>query len=254
MSVKEEVAAIHKRIRSDLSHPYVGRYLPKPVIDDDKLLVYYLLFSSNTDPGCAGMLTESVMFAEIGLATHEKMTVEELTEKKEIKKRQLTALSGDFYSALYYFSLAQSRGSELVKWIAEAIQSFNSDKCRLYYPQQTFSWAETTTAIGSIESGMVARIASGLGCAPLKPFLNDFFLVKKLVKECQNNGSFFSGCLMKNLSLGPDALKERMHQEIRNVKNRFDARAKEAEDRFSQILTYLKYKMQNFCRCEVEEG
>ncbi|MDD9148655.1 heptaprenyl diphosphate synthase component 1 [Sporolactobacillus sp. CQH2019] len=262
MTVREEIENIYAKIRHDLSHPYVNKYLPFPEIDKDKLLVYYYLFQKRSEDGGTGVYVESLMAAEIGLSAHESMTTERLNGKNEIKIRQLTALSGDFYSALYYYYLSRKPDIEVVKWIAEAIQTFNVNKCLLFYPNHTLNWTQAVTALESIESALVAKIAAKLGFEDWVPSLNAFFLTKKLVYEyeLQTNGgshSFLCNYLIDSLPHASVPFRERLEEEIKHAKERFFDSIKKVEKNsgvLSRLLPYLTEKMNAFCRFTVEEG
>lgn len=261
MTVREQIEGIYASLVRDLSHPYVGKYLPMPEIDQDKLLVYYFLFQRRAGRGQAGVYVESVMVAEAGLSTHESMTTERLAEKSEIRKRQLTALSGDFYSALYYYYLSRNKDVEAVKWVAEAIQTFNINKCRLFYPKHTLDWTQAVAAIETIESALVAKIAAKLGFDQWIPFLNAFFLVKKLAYEHEHqaetgSGSFLCSYLMESLTHDPAQFKEHLKEEIKKTKKHFFESVRKAEehsDTFSKLLPYLTEKMNAFCLCTLGE-
>ncbi|WKB37126.1 heptaprenyl diphosphate synthase component 1 [Terrilactibacillus sp. S3-3] len=120
---------------------------------------------------------------KFGLDTHEKMTIENLDEKKEIRSRQLVVLAGDFYSSLYYFSLSRQGDIQMVKWIAEAIQEFNVHKCHLFYPSDSLNWEQKYAALERIESALVTKIAAKLGFLEWVPALSDYFLFKRLTIE-----------------------------------------------------------------------
>ncbi|WP_100488109.1 heptaprenyl diphosphate synthase component 1 [Sporolactobacillus pectinivorans] len=262
MSVKQEVDIIYKQLTDDLNHPYVNRILPKPFVDRDKLLVYYLLFQTRVDRKLAGIYAKSVMIAEVGLSTHEGMTVAKLTEKEEIKRRQLIALSGDFYSALYYYSLARNKDTQVVKWVAQAIQVFNIDKCRLYYPKRALGWSQAIEALGSTESALVSQIASKLGLKHWIPVLSDFFLAKKLMKERQTAAArtlqpFLNQYLQDLLKSDPGLFRENIEKEILNSASRFKSSVEKAEKRTGKLaglLAYLSDQMHHYCSCMVEEG
>ncbi|GGL47067.1 heptaprenyl diphosphate synthase component 1 [Sporolactobacillus putidus] len=261
MTVREEIESIYANLRRDLSHPYVSKYLPIPEIDKDKLLVYYYLFQKRSGKRTE-VYVESLMVAEIGLSTHESMTTERLNGKKEIKKRQLTALSGDFYSALYYYYLSRKKDIEMVKWVAEAIQTFNVNKCLLFYPKHTLSWTQAVAALETIESALVAKIADRLGLKHWVPFLNAFFLGKKLVSEyelqAQNDSrSFLCNYLIESLTHDSVSFRERLEAEIKKTKARFFDSIRQAEENSGtlfELLPYLTEKMNAFCRLTVEEG
>lgn len=217
LSLNEELDLIYHQLRNELNHDYVKTILPEPIIDRDKLMIYYLLFRQQESTLNAGAHAKSVMVAEIGLNTHETMTIEKCSDIKATKKRQLTVLSGDFYSALYYYSLARQSNMEVVKWVAQAIQTFNIHKCAFFYSKTRLNWSETLEAVMKIESALVEKIARQLGQAPIIPYLNAFFLIKRLVIERKAHGncertSYFSQAVLGSV----ETLTVKLDQEIKN--------------------------------------
>ncbi|MCI1857007.1 MAG: heptaprenyl diphosphate synthase component 1 [Sporolactobacillus sp.] len=255
MSLKEETESIYRRMMNDLYHPYVKKVLREPVVDRDKLCLYYLLFRTKAAPETAAAYTESVMVAEIGLSTHEAMTTKTLSERESIKKRQLITLSGDFYSALYYYSLARNRNIKIVRWIAEAIQFFNEEKFRLFYPTRALDWSETVQAVGAIECALIAQIAEKLGMRHIVPALNDFFLTKKLAAASESSGE--NGLRLLFRLIHPKTLRSNIDREISRTIRRFDLRcaAGKNENRLlAPLFDYMSGKMHSYRQCFAEEG
>lgn len=263
MTVTEQAEVIKNHLIHDLDHPYVGRFLPKPVIDMDKIVVYCCLYRNRALQRDVDIYVESTMAAEIGLATHETMTTGRLTDRQEMKRRQLTALSGDFYSALYYYALARRDDIEVVRWIAEAIERFNISKCRLFYPEHTMTWGQAIRALSDIESGMMARIADKLGFGRLVGLLNDYFLSRKLILERNQwsgsgTKSFLLTHLREHLTSDAQTVGARLEKEIEKSTGRFFRtvrKAKESEEGPSfQLMAYLTDRMRAFSGCMVGES
>ncbi|RYM05391.1 hypothetical protein EWH99_06330 [Sporolactobacillus sp. THM7-7] len=262
MTGAEETEVIYRHLKKYLNHPYVSRFLPKPVIDRDKVVVYYYLFQRRAAPGRVSAYVQSAMAAEIGLSTHETMTTDKLVNMRETKIRQLTALSGDYYSTLYYYTLAREADIEVVEWIAEAIESFNLNKCRLFYPKGEMDWVSAIELIRAVESGLVTKVAEKIGLSGWSPMLSDFFLVKRLLHE-QNIRSegrphpFLSTRLIHGLSDQSEAFKTRLDEEIRETVERFFEHIKEEESGTGipfRLTAYLSDKMRAFDRWKVGEG
>jgi hypothetical protein len=217
------------------------------MIDRDKLMIYYLLFRHQETKESAAVCAKSVMVAEIGLNTHESMTTVKQIDKDLIKKRQLTVLSGDFYSALYYYSLARQSNLEVVKWVAQAIQSFNVRKCSFFYSTSRLSWSEFIESVKKIESALVEKIAAQLGLTHTIPLLNDFFLIKRLILEKKNQAEFGQiGYFSQKLVNGVENVSEKLDQEIKHkvacLSKSLDQAAKHSGV-FLQVVNYLHARL-----------
>lgn len=262
MAIKEDLKCIYEELTHRLNHPYVHQYLSAPVIDGDKLLVYYLLFRENGKYQDIGEYVSSVMFAEVGLDTHEKMTIENLDEKKEVRSRQLIVLAGDFYSSLYYFSLSGQGDIQMVRWIAEAIQEFNIHKCHLFYPSNALDWEQKCAVLQQIESALVAKIAEKLGLSEWAPAISDYFLFKRLTIErnCflhKNRDSSLLFHIIKNQPINRSLLLKALDEKIKAIRKRFlgySAKKQMLSASFVKLLQYFTNKMNDFCQCMVEEG
>jgi Heptaprenyl diphosphate synthase (HEPPP synthase) subunit 1. len=263
MPIEQEVDRLYEQLQGELNHPYIRRVLPHPAVDKDKLLIYYLLFRTKTDDRDAGICAKSVMIAEIGLTTHEWMTNNTLTNKNEIRLRQLTALSGDYYSALYYYSLARCDRIQVVRWVAQAIQQFNIEKCRLYYDGgREPDWEQAVQALSSSESALIVHIAARLEQSHWIPVINHYFLVKKMIQERRNGSpqkarTYITGFLEDRFHLKPEQLNKKLDHVILDTAAEFEKAAgkiADSRDVPGRLLNYLKGQMQSFCTYALEEG
>lgn len=262
MPVEQEVDRLYEQLQDELNHPYVRKILPHPAVDKDKLLVYYLLFRTRSSEQDAGICAKSIMIAEIGLKTHEWMTNDALIDKNAVRRRQMTALSGDFYSAMYYYSLARSGKIEIVRWVAQAIQKFNIEKCRFYYNSTEPDWDQTVHCLSSLESALMVHIAGKLEQSPWIPVIHHYFLVKKIVEERlgrmqdkarTNISRFFE----TRFQLKSEQLVRRMDQVILDTADKFEKSAGHAagtSDMPGKLLDYLTKQMQSYCSYALEEG
>jgi hypothetical protein len=255
------IGVLLSELKHDLSHPYVDSYLSRPEIDQDKVLIYYFLFSYQKRTEQPEKCTKSVMIAETGLKTHDKMAVTLPGEADAIKKSQLTVLAGDYYSALYYYILSRTGDMEIVEWVAEAIQNYNTEKCRLYYPAHRLSWTQTVQILARIESALISHVAAKLGYDWLVPALSDFFLCKLLSKNDmlqQKNGydSFLFRFLSDHITDDRAVLRQLMNEEIKRAEARFNERIKRSMipgGGFSDLITDLSSRLNTICRCTAGE-
>lgn len=263
MPIEQEIDRLYEQLQGELNHPYIRRVLPHPAVDKDKLLIYYLLFRTKAGRSDAGVCAKSVMIAEVGLTTHEWMTNSTLRDKGEIKRRQLTALSGDYYSALYYYSLARCDRIQVVRWVAQAIQQFNIEKCRLYYDGSgEEDWEQAVQTLSSAESALIAHIADRLEQNHWIPVFNHYFLVKRMVQERRNAAqkearTYITRFLEDHFHLKPEQLGKKMDRVILDSAAEFEKSAgliSDSRDVPGKLLDYLKVQMQRFCTYALEEG
>ncbi|MCO7127036.1 heptaprenyl diphosphate synthase component 1 [Sporolactobacillus shoreicorticis] len=257
MSLNEELELVYQQLRNELNHDYVKTILPEPVIDRDKLMIYYLLFRRQESRANAGVYAKSVMVAEIGLNTHEMITVEKRSDMNAIKMRQLTVLSGDFYSALYYYTLARQSNMEVVKWVAQAIQTFNLHKFAFFYSETRLSWPETIEIVMKIESALVEKLARQLGFARIVPYLNAYFLIKRLVIERKNHGkserdSYFSQTIQGRFEKVTDRLDQEIKNKVAHLTHILNRQENHSEW-LIQVIDYLRDQLSRLAE-GVEEG
>ncbi|WP_010631658.1 heptaprenyl diphosphate synthase component 1 [Sporolactobacillus vineae] len=263
MPIEQEVDRLYEQLQDELNHPYIRRVLPHPAVDKDKLLIYYLLFRTKVGDRDAGICAKSVMIAEVGLTTHEWMTNDTLTDNSAIRRRQLTALSGDFYSAMYYYSLARCGQIDIVRWVAQAIQQFNIEKCRLYYnggPEP--DWDQAVQALSASESALIVRIAAGLEQDHWIPVIHHYFLVKRIVQErlgCMQKKALTNICKFfeTHFKLKSEQLGRRMDHVILDAAAEFEKSAGQTAESCTmpgKLLDYLRKQMRMYCSYALEEG
>ncbi|MBM7645296.1 heptaprenyl diphosphate synthase [Scopulibacillus daqui] len=190
MTINEVLLDIKKKLIHTIEHPYLGKYLNQPYIDEDKLLAFYLLFKENSSYKEMNDYVIVMMLVQIALDTHDKVTNEKLIDQGSIKERQLTVLGGDYYSALYYFILTNIPDLKMTKQIAGAIQEINEYKMA-FFANDHIQWSTLLHQLGRIESALVTKIASHLGFSDWAEVMFDYFLLKRLSFErhAVNSGS-----------------------------------------------------------------
>ncbi|MFT8362365.1 MAG: heptaprenyl diphosphate synthase component 1 [Sporolactobacillus sp.] len=252
MSFIETVEKLATQLKTELSHPYVDRALGAPEIDRDKLAVYYTIFKQ----GPAALLltrVNALMAAEIGLATHEQMTRTEGEGHQSILERQLVTLSGDYYSALYYFWLAKDEQRELTHWVAQAIQEYNVIKSQLYYPSAPLSADQLTHLLERLESQLVVTMTDYAGRSDLKPLLQSFFLLKRLCTDCWQSASESTRYLISCLSSSGASLTQHIQMARRQVEQSLSACCQDNSDDRT-LSAYLKERAELLWLSAAGEG
>ncbi|MFT8871130.1 MAG: heptaprenyl diphosphate synthase component 1 [Sporolactobacillus sp.] len=260
MLITEKIDDLCEKLRLQIAHPYIEATIGRPAIDRDRLAVYYALFQYREN-AAGETCVLSLMAAEIALATHERMTNEPVACAMSVKERQLLALSGDYYSALYYRLLADAGEIEVTRWVAEAIQYYNSSKCALFYPQQRMNWQDAMRMLRAFESALMNTMAVKLGLSEWTSLFESFFLLKRLHHEYAHyslNDSVLSGALMRHLSRGTATLKQHINQEIEKTKHFLSHQILANEHALSgtgkSLFQYLKVQSAGYGSPIVKEG
>lgn len=181
MTLHEEISKLKKEIDDRLNHDYLMKHIPHPVIDEDKLLVVYLMFKESGRHRDLNHYVTSIMLIQTALDTHETIAPKNEFGEHGTKNRQLTVLAGDYYSALFYRILAELENKELLVQIAGAIEQMNVDKMNFY--NGDLPWHQKFQLLRSIETAIILPLADALGFSSWKSFIADYFFAKRLVFE-----------------------------------------------------------------------
>lgn len=180
---------IHK-INKRLQHPYLMRYIENPVIDEDKLLLTYIILKEKDLPEEElDNYAVSTMLVQIALDTHERITSYEVSTDEDKKNRQLTVLAGDYYSSLYYYLLSEIKDLAMIRTLAQAIQEINENKMQ-YYKNDRQSIENSMENIHRIESSLLLKTADYFHLPLWKGIADEFSFMKRMLVErthIQNN-------------------------------------------------------------------
>ncbi len=156
-----DIKEIRQLIEKRACHPYLQKYVDKPKVDEDKLLLLWGLFNEldlSADERNHYIL--ATMLVQIALDTHEKVSNTNVTlESPDIlKNRQLTVLAGDYYSGLYYQVLSEVGNVELIRSLSSAVKKMNDHKILLYQLTLT-SIPSFLNSIKAVEASLIYKIA-----------------------------------------------------------------------------------------------
>ncbi|WP_141604219.1 heptaprenyl diphosphate synthase component 1 [Terrilactibacillus laevilacticus] len=221
MSIQDEVVQIYHKIQKKVNHPYLNRYLPKPTVDIDKILTLFLLFKQHGSYKNIEQYVMSVMIAQMGLDTHEKITKNEEFKGLELKQRQLTVLSGDFYSSLYYYILAEQKDIQMIKWISQAIQELNMHKMHFFYAENVVNVDYYFNHLRQIESCLIIKLAEKLGINEWSDIIADFFFLKRLhlERDFLDHGEATHTSYIYHIIKGTDIDKQNFKEQIEDQMN-----------------------------------
>ncbi|MFC0523150.1 heptaprenyl diphosphate synthase component 1 [Pontibacillus salicampi] len=180
MNIEELKASIEDQIR----HPYLAKFIPNPVISEDKLMFLAALLKQSEFPEeKQKQYIITTMLVQIALDTHELVTISGEQEEPEAeKKRQLTVLAGDYYSGLYYYLLSKLEDIPMIQTLASAIKEINELKMKIYnHDFNTFT--EVMEGLKKVESLLIQRVAEFMKKPGIDDVLGDWLLAMRLDYE-----------------------------------------------------------------------
>lgn len=182
--IYNDLNEIKELITKKISHPYLLRFIENPYIDEDKLLLLYLIMlEADMTKEVANDYILPTMLVQIALDTHESVTASsDNSNDSIIKNRQLTVLAGDYYSGLYYHLLAGCGDVRMISALADAIKKINEQKMFAYY-NKSVTVEQLFEKLGFIESALVQKVADFFRLPQYKTAAASFFLLKRLLVE-----------------------------------------------------------------------
>lgn len=134
----DEIQYLKNSIEEKIQYHFLWKNIPKPVIDEDKLLILSILVpNDSTLPRMErDVYITTTMLVQIALDTHELVKENKNDEtNKEKLVNQLHVLAGDYYSGLYYYLLASIKDITFIHKLASAIKAINELKMQLHYEE-----------------------------------------------------------------------------------------------------------------------
>ncbi|MBM7094659.1 heptaprenyl diphosphate synthase component 1 [Bacillus sp. H-16] len=183
--INEDIKNIKADFYEVIHHPYFRRYLSDPVIDHDQVvLLYYLLQKNGHKYRYIKNCVLSSVLVQTALAVHDTVENNQWDSELEKKSRQLTVLSGDYFSSLYYYFLAKISDKGLIRVFSRSIQEINEIKMSVYCNGAESAHSKRAFVdYRLIDSLLIRNIARFTGQENwIKP-LDEFFYLKRLVRE-----------------------------------------------------------------------
>ncbi|MCU9613710.1 heptaprenyl diphosphate synthase component 1 [Caldibacillus lycopersici] len=152
------IHSMEEKILEEINHPYLTKQIDLPPINSDKLrILLSILLSQNLSELEVEKYIITVLLIQIALDTHDLVKNDE--EYMPHKKRQLTVLAGDYFSGLYYKTLAQIPNVKLVKSLAEGIKIVNENKISIY-KNEIATVNDYLASLQQIETALFQQVAS----------------------------------------------------------------------------------------------
>ncbi|WP_026689477.1 heptaprenyl diphosphate synthase component 1 [Alteribacter aurantiacus] len=182
----EDIVKIKADFYEVIHHPYFRRFLTEPVIDNDQVvLLYYLLKRKGLESKYIKNTVLSNVLVQTALSVHDTVGNNEWHTELEKKQRQLTVLSGDYFSSLYYYFLAKLKDRDLIRVFTRSIQEINEIKMSAYCNENKEKSANRSskTLFRHIDSLLVLNIAKHMKEEAWVQPLDEFFYLKKLTMD-----------------------------------------------------------------------
>ncbi len=131
--IEQQVSKLKNNIISQLHHRTLLQFTGQPIVEDDQLL-YLMLPKINGEQWSQELdqAASAVAMISAALLGHEKIDEQEATSKNQ----QLTVLAGDYYSGMYYTTLAAIPDVELIRLLSQAVAKICECRTAVYEPQQ----------------------------------------------------------------------------------------------------------------------
>lgn len=131
--IKEQVSQLKNNILMQLHHRTLLQFTGQPIVEEGQLL-YLLLPKLNGEQWSAKHEKAATAVAMINAALHEHEQIDE--QDATSKSQQLSVLAGDYYSGLYYTTLASIPDIQLIRNLSEAVAEVCECKTALYEPEK----------------------------------------------------------------------------------------------------------------------
>ncbi|MFQ3542977.1 heptaprenyl diphosphate synthase component 1 [Halobacillus rhizosphaerae] len=236
-----DINQLKQKIASQVRHPFLAKFIPEPLIDEDKLVILASIMDHTTlETVKKEQYIITTMLVQIALDTHDLVTLSEEEEDGDtVRNRQLTVLAGDYYSGLYYYLLSQLDDIPMIHTLAGAIKEINELKMELYY-KDVESFQEFLSSLKKIESLLIQKVASYVQRTTINDMAGEWLLTKKLLDEKKSylEGKFSP--LMDVLFKHPGAL-ENSGQVIINIEQMIQKHISHVETTVSQLPIHFNW-------------
>lgn len=171
---------LEQKVRQKLSYPYLHKYIEKPEIEESRLLILMMPFTaeqllSDDIQNCI----VSAALIQIALDTHERVIA---SSDYIAKDQQLTVLAGDYFSGLYYRTLAETGNIDMIRSLSAAVKSINESKIALYH-QEHDSVSSIMESVYKIETEIIKQFYSVFDLQSFFPVVSHVLSAKRLIEE-----------------------------------------------------------------------
>lgn len=181
-NLQKKLDHVRDKIEGNINHPFLSQQIEAPVIDEDKLLMAVTVLD-HVDMPFAQLenYATSTMLLQVALDTHEKVT-NAMTGDRNHRNRQLTVLAGIYYSGLYYKLLSDQNEIDVIRVLAEGIETVNDHKI-IVYQKEVDGIDKLMTSIMKIESSLLIKLTGYLRANVWDDIVSNFLFIKRLMFE-----------------------------------------------------------------------
>jgi len=221
--LQQRFSKIKEKIENKVFDQYLLNFIETPVIDDDKLL---LLVSLMDQLGLSESQMEnyalSTMLIQIALDTHEHIS--DITDEKS---RQLTVLTGDYFSGLYYKLLANTEDILMIRTLSSGIKEVNEQKI-FVYDKDIDGIEGLMTRVKLIESSLLIKLSEYFKADLWNECFSQLLLFKRLIQEkshfLQKESTIFFETLKSHLFYSKNKqIKDLTHEQENQLMKVFDS-------------------------------
>jgi heptaprenyl diphosphate synthase len=198
---QEEIEEIVQQIKKNAENCVLYQYIDNPPISQLRICLLYLFLRQCgvTEPALREYIV-ATMLAQLGLDSHEQVSLRREETPTGIRSRQLTVLAGDYFSSRYYYLLANIEDVRVIGQLARSIQEINEWKIALYWKNDWTAEQYLQRKV-NIESSLLrsfSQISNGETTELWMNIISQLILVEQLLIEyrlCQfqqGAGLYFS--------------------------------------------------------------
>jgi heptaprenyl diphosphate synthase len=186
--INETLLNVKNDIMNEIHHTILWKYTGKPVIQDEQLFFMMLPFlNGKLFDEQQKQNVKAVAIVHASLAEHEKIKEHSAFEKDQ----QLTVLSGDYYSGMYYQLLAKAGNIQLIQSLAKGIVLRCEQHIKVYeailIDQHHFN-----SMIEIVESELIINYFNVIGATEYTPIVKEALTViglKAIYEDVKQNES-----------------------------------------------------------------
>lgn len=182
-----KIAELKELIQTRISYPFINKYIETPKIDEDRLILLYLIFNDLQLPSSeVERYTITSMLVQMALDTHETVSNSVPQEGADLlTSRQLTVLAGDYYSSLYYYLLADIDDINFIRILAESIKDINENKI-IFYQKDAKQFDKFIHTVELIECSVFRKVTEFFQLPSWNELTSKVLLLKRLLLEKEN--------------------------------------------------------------------
>ena len=240
---------------------FIEKYVSLPEISKQRLQILNLSLNYASVPKpLRKVYCVSTGLIQMGLDLHETVTNQKETHEKNIRKRQLSILTGDYYSSQYYSLLSRNNLTEEVRKLADAVSNINIAKMKLYSADNNFYSIEQAIDLFKIrESNLYVQFLNLFNTDSVKRFwefiIENMNFLFKLYQEMniKNFGKHTFSYFLLNHHSNVEERKEinesiynsDLNTKIKNLMRKYDLQGK-IDDTIQNIYEKLENKINGF--------